>query len=269
LALVVLFGGIAITRVVQRWLTARVLSRSRLDPSIQASIVTVTGYIGIVLAASLALGRLGVALENVALVAGALSVGIGFGLQSIVSNFVSGLILLTERPIRAGDWIVVEGQEGIVRRIQVRATVIETFDRATVLIPNSQLITGVVKNWTHADKLGRITVPVGVSYAADPDRVRALLLAAAAEHEQVSSEPPPEVLFVKFGENALEFELRCIVVDLRRAPAVRSDLYFAILKRLREAGIEIPFPQREVHIRGTAAAAPRNPPRGRKPARSS
>jgi len=251
-AIVVLLVGIAISRLVQRWLSKRALPRTRLNASVQASIVTIVGYAGVVLAVSFALGRLGIALENIALVAGALSVGIGFGLQSIVSNFVSGLILLTEQPIRVGDWIVVDGQEGFVRRIQVRATEIETFDRATVLIPNSQLITGVVKNWTRSDTLGRVTVAVGVAYDADPDRVRDLLVEAAREHEQVAKSPEPYVLLAGFGDSALNFELRCIVVNVRQILTVKSDLNFSILKKLRAAGIEIPFPQRDIHIRSGA-----------------
>jgi small-conductance mechanosensitive channel len=256
-AIVVLLVGIAITRVLQRWLRNRALPRTQLDSSVQFSIVTIVGYVGIVLSAALALGRLGVALENIALVAGALSVGIGFGLQSIVSNFVSGLILLTEQPVRVGDWIVVEGEEGFVRRIQVRATEIETFDRATVLVPNSQLITGVVKNWTRANMLGRVTVPVGVSYSADPDKVRDLLLGAAVEHEQVARSPEPYVLFAGFGDSSLNFELRCIVLNIRQILTVKSDLHFSILRKLRAAGIEIPFPQRDIHIRsGTIVSSP-------------
>jgi small-conductance mechanosensitive channel len=251
-AVAVLLVAVAITRLIQRWLGSRALPRTQLTASAQASIVTIVGYVGFILAVSLALGRLGVALENIALVAGALSVGIGFGLQSVVSNFVSGLVLLTEQPIRVGDWIVVDGHEGIVRRIQVRATEIETFDRATVLIPNTQLITGVVKNWTRANTLGRITIPVGVSYAADPEQVRELLLAAAQEHEQVAKSPEPYVLLIGFGDSALNFELRCIVVNVRQMLTVKSDLNFSVLKKLRAAGIEIPFPQRDIHIRSGA-----------------
>jgi small-conductance mechanosensitive channel len=257
-AVVVLLVGIAITRLIQRWLTARALPRTHLNAGVQASIITIVGYVGVVLAVSLALGRLGISLENIALVAGALSVGIGFGLQAVVSNFVCGLILLTEQPIRVGDWIVVNGEEGFVRRVQVRATEIETFDRATVLIPNTQLITGVVKNWTRADTLGRVTVAVGVSYDADTDRVRELLLEAAREHEQVAKSPEPHVLLTGFGDSSLNFELRCIVINVRQVLTVKSDLNLSVLKKLRAAGIGIPFPQRDIHIR--SGATPPSPP---------
>jgi small-conductance mechanosensitive channel len=214
------------------------------------------GYLGIIAAISLALSAIGIDLQKIALVAGALSVGIGFGLQSIVSNFVSGLILLTERPIRVGDWIVAKGEEGFVRRIRVRATEVETFDRASVIIPNSDLISGVVKNWTHGNLLGRIAVKVGVSYDSDVEKVRDLLLAVAAGHPAVLKEPAPYVLFMAFGDSSLDFELRCIVRDVQQLYSIRSDLNFAVLARFRAEGIEIPFPQRVVHFAGDAPSSP-------------
>ena len=148
--------------MVKRWLERELLPRTALEPSLQLSIATIFGYVGAIAAISFALSGLGFDLQKIALIAGALSVGIGFGLQSIVSNFVSGLILLTERPIRVGDSIVVKGEEGWVRRVRVRATEIETFDRASVIIPNSELITGIVKNWTRVNTLAASSVKVGV-----------------------------------------------------------------------------------------------------------
>src|SRR5205085_10526985 len=146
------------------------------------SVSTIIGYLGVIAALTFALAELGIDVQKIALIAGALSVGIGFGLQSVVSNFVSGLILLTERPIRVGDSIVVKGEEGWVRRVRVRATEIETFDRASVIIPNSEFITGVVKNWTRANTLGRVVIKVGVAYDSDPDQVRDILLDIASTH---------------------------------------------------------------------------------------
>ena len=176
------FGAIALflvivglTRLLQRWLEAEVMPHTAIEPSLQLSIVTILGYVGFIVAIVVALGEIGIDPQKIALVAGALSVGIGFGLQSIVSNFVSGLILLAERPIRVGDQIVVKGDEGFVRRISVRATEIETFDRASVIIPNSELITGVVKNWTHANTLGRLNIKVAVSYECDAEKVIEIL----------------------------------------------------------------------------------------------
>ena len=208
-----------------------------IEPSLQQSIATIFGYIGIIAAIALALGNLGIDLQKIALVAGALSVGIGFGLQSIVSNFVSGLILLAERPIRVGDSIVVKGEEGWVRRVRVRATEIETYDRASVIIPNSELITGVVKNWTRANTLGRIVIKVGAPYSSDPEKIRDLLNGIAKAHPQIVQSPAPGAFLLGFGQSALEFELRCIVADVEKALSVKSDLHFAIIKAFRAEGI--------------------------------
>lgn len=246
--------ALLITRMGQRWLQTQLLPRTALEPSLQLSIATIFGYVGVITAITLALGSLGIDLQKIALIAGALSVGIGFGLQAIVSNFVSGLILLAERPIRVGDSIVVKGEEGWVRRIRVRATEIETFDRASVIVPNSELITGVVKNWTHANTMGRIVVRVGVGYDSDPERVREILTAIATEHPQVLKTPPPRAFLVAFGDSALDFELRCVVSDVENGMAVKSDLHFALLARFRAAGIEIPYPQTDVRLKGEAAA---------------
>src|SRR5205814_9610895 len=182
---------VALTRLIQRWLEREVLPQSAIEPSLQLSIVTVLGYIGTIIAVVAALSEIGIDPQKIALVAGALSVGIGFGLQSIVSNFVSGLILLAERPIRVGDQIVVKGDEGFVRRISVRATEIETFERASVIIPNSELITGVVKNWTHANTLARLNIKVAVPYDCDSDMVMDILTTCVAEHPGVLKQPPP------------------------------------------------------------------------------
>lgn len=241
-ALAIFLIGILITRILYRWLSHTVLPRTDLDASLQNSIATIAGYTGFIIATSLTLARLGVNLENIALVAGALSIGIGFGLQAIVSNFVSGLILLTERPIRVGDWIVVKGEEGYVRKISVRSTEIETFDRASVILPNSDLITGAVKNWTHTDKLGRLSVAVSVSRDTDPERVREILLAVASEHQLVLKAPPPQVFFMRFSDNALHFELRAIVADVNRRLGVTSELHFEVFRRFREAKIVPPLP---------------------------
>lgn len=214
------------------------------------SIKTALGYVGLVVAAAFAISYVGLDLSKLALVAGALTVGIGFGLQSVVNNFVSGLILLVERPIKTGDWIVVGSEEGFVRKISVRSTEIETFDRASVIIPNSDLISGTVKNWMHLDQLGRIIVPVGVDYSADPEQVRDLLLKCAADHPDILRWPAPSVFFVNFGESSLDFELRAFIGQIDSGLSVRSDLRFAILKALREAGIGIPFPQRDLNLQG-------------------
>ncbi|WP_428031742.1 DUF3772 domain-containing protein [Ancylobacter sp.] len=240
-ALLFLVVGIVVARAIQRWFAVAILPKTAFDQGLQNSIATIIGYIGSITVIAMAMGQLGLNLENIALVAGALSVGIGFGLQSIVSNFVSGLILLAERPIRVGDTISVKGEEGYVRRISVRATEIETFDRAAVLIPNSDLITGMVKNFTHANTTGRVIVAVNVSYDADADQVRDILIGCACDHPQVLRSPPPRVFLMSFGDSYLKFELRCVVANVDYALTVKSDLHFAVLDRLKATKIGIPY----------------------------
>jgi small-conductance mechanosensitive channel len=193
--------------------------------------------VGVIIAGAVAFSYLGLSLDRLTIVAGALSVGIGFGLQSIVNNFVSGLILLWERPIRVGDLVVVGDGEGYVRHINVRATEIETFDRSTVLVPNSNLISGIVRNRVRAGRTGRVLVTVPAPRASDPDQVAEIMRDAALAHREVMSEPPPRVLFKKITDAAIEFDLVCFVDEIDTVPRVTSDLYFAIYRRLREVGI--------------------------------
>ena len=204
---------------------------------------------------ALTLGTLGIDLQKFALLAGALSVGIGFGLQAVVSNFISGLILLAERSIRVGDWVVVNNEEGWVRRISVRATEIETFDRACVIIPNQLFITGVVKNWTHGNTVCRITVKVRVTYDCDVAKVRDVLLDAARSHPQVIDTTPPAALLVGFGDIGIDFELRCLIGNVAQSVAVRSDLQAEILRRFHDAAVKIPVPGHDERVPGPAPAA--------------
>lgn len=247
--------GYAATRMLQSWLNNQYLPSTNIESGLRNSISTVVGYIGLTLAATMAIGAAGLDLSNLAIVAGALSVGVGFGLQSIIGNFVSGLILLAERPIKVGDWIVTGGGEGTVRKISVRSTEIQTFDRSTVVIPNSILITDPVTNWTHSSKLGRIKIAIGVGYNSDPDKVRDLLLKCIDEHEGVLKNPKPSVFFLDFGDSALLFEVRGFLSNIENGLGVRSDLRFAILRAMRAANIEIPYPQRDIHIKTQAPPA--------------
>ena len=249
IAFVVLFIGIIITNLLQRWLDVRLLSKTRLDVGVRNSLRTGLIYSGYLLSLIIAISYGGVDFTDIAIVAGALSVGIGFGLQSIINNFVSGLILLAERPFKAGDWIVVGNEEGYVKQIKVRSTEVMTFNRATLTVPNSELITKTVKNWTHKGTLGRVIVDIGVSYDADPEQVRDILLKCASQHKEVRKKPEPSVVFSNFGDSALEFQLRAFIVDVDRRLGVGSDLRFAIFRDLKAAGIEIPFPQRDIHIK--------------------
>jgi small-conductance mechanosensitive channel len=263
--LAILTLGIIATRLLQRWLDTRLLPLTRLDIGLQNSISSIVGYAGMIAVLLFVLAELGIDLQKIALIAGALSVGIGFGLQSIVSNFVSGLILLAERPIRVGDWVVVKSDEGFVRRISVRATEIETFERASVIIPNSEFITGAVKNWTHGNTMGRITVKVGVGYDSDPDQVRKILLECATSNASVMSQPEPRVFLIAFGDKALEFELRCLVANVQDSLAVKSTLQLDVLRAFRQAGIGIPTAPAEnklVRIPEVRDTARQVPPRG-------
>lgn len=256
-AIGILLLGILAVRSVQRWLTRSFLPRTALDPGLQHSISALFGYAGLIAVLSAVLGAIGIDLQKIALIAGALSVGVGFGLQSIVSNFVSGLILLAERPIRVGDLVNVKNEEGIVRRISVRATEIETFDRASVIIPNSEFITGVVKNWTHANTLGRITLKVRVAFGSDVERVRSILSACALENPKVLRSPPPGVYLMGFGDIGLDFELRCILANVEDALSAKSDLHVAVLHRFRDEGIRIPQPGHEEQVPGLPPVGPR------------
>lgn len=233
----VLIVGVYLSRVLQRWLADTVLPRTSLDTSLKNSIATIAGYIGVIAAISAALGRLGLNLENIALVAGALSVGIGFGLQAIVSNFVSGLILLTERPVRVGDLINVKGNEGYIRKISVRSTEVETFDRATMIIPNTELITSAVTNWTHHNTPSRIKIPVSVPAATDVDLVQDILLHVARENKNVVATPEPRVMLLNIDGDNLGFELRCLIRSATIATQTKSELNFAILRAFRKVGI--------------------------------
>ncbi|MEQ9639326.1 MAG: mechanosensitive ion channel [Alphaproteobacteria bacterium] len=247
-AILVLVVGLIITRLLRRGLAEQLLPETNLDLGVQNSIASGFGYLGVLLAGTLAVAALGIDLSNIALIAGALSVGIGFGLQNVVNNFVSGLILLIERPVKVGDWVVVGGNEGFVKKINVRATELQTFQRASVIIPNADLISSSVMNWTHQDRYGRIEVGVGVAYGSDTARVKEIMLEAANAHERVLDYPAPFVLFMNFGDSSLDFELRCYTDDVLYKIIIASDIRFEIDRRFREADIEIPFPQRVVHI---------------------
>jgi small-conductance mechanosensitive channel len=249
IALVIFVAVFAASKVVQSWLDNHVLAAAGVEGSVRQSVSTGVGYLGAGIAALLAVSYTGMDFSNLAILAGALSVGLGFGLQSIVNNFVSGLIVLAERHIKVGDWIIVGSDEGIVRRISVRSTEIETFDRANVIIPNSQLISQSVRNWTLHNNVARVTIPVGVHYDSDPEEVRDVLLDAAKEHPLVLSNPEPFVAFEDFGDSALSFTLFVYLSNVMRSYSTRTDLRIAILKEFRKRGIEIPYPQTDVHMR--------------------
>lgn len=254
-ALFITVFGLLLVGWGKRWLGERVMPNTRFDIGLQNSLTAGFSYVGAIIVIMLAILALGIDLSSLAIVAGALSVGIGFGLKTVVENFVAGVLLLIERPIKVGDWIVVGGNEGVVKRISVRSTEVETFDHATVIVPNSDLIGQSVVNWTHKNRMVRVIISVGVAYGSDTRQVRDILIGCAEKHPHVVADPAPAVVFRSFGDSSLAFELRTFVDDADYVGEVRNDLNFAIDDAFRAHKIEIPFPQRDLHIRTAPEAA--------------
>ncbi|WP_459618722.1 DUF3772 domain-containing protein [Bordetella sp. 2513F-2] len=241
-AALVLVLSLVIVRLLKRWLSKRYLPTTELDPGMQISAATLFGYAGVVVSVALGLSALGVSLERVAWIASALSVGIGFGLQAVVQNFVSGLILLAERPVKVGDWVSLGGIEGDIQRINVRATEIQMADRSTVIVPNSEFITKTVRNVTHANPLGRVQVRLPMPLGTDAARTRTLLLEAFAAQPEILESPEADVYLDGIEGQHLMFNAVGYVGSPRAAYGVRSRLLFDILQRLREAGLDIAPP---------------------------
>ena len=252
-----IFTGIFVFVIIilsTRWATsminARLIEYSNMDSGLRNSMITILNYIGIFIAIFTAFPILGFNFSKLAVIAGALSVGIGFGLQNIVKDFVSGIILLVERPIKIGDWVVVDAGEGYVKEIRGRVTIIQGFDLSMIIVPNSELVTSPVQNLFYKNKRGRVTVAVRVDFASDPEQVKEILLKCASENKMVVVSPQSYVIWNDFGESALEFELRAFIKNSDYGLTVKSDLRFAIFKKFKEAGITIPFPQNDLHIKG-------------------
>ena len=249
-AAAILFLVAYLTSKLNRLIIYNLMSRSNIQIGVRVAVASLIRYVILGIAFIVVLQIVGIDVTSLALLFGALGVGIGFGLQNITNNFVSGLIILLERPIKVGDRIDMGGVSGDVINISMRATTIRTNDNISMIVPNSDFITSTVINWSHTDRNVRFNFPVSVSYREDPERVRLLLLEVARENKGVLVSPPPDVLFKEYADSAIVLNLRVWTRDYSDRPGVlKSQLYYAIFQKFREQGVEIPYPQRDVHIK--------------------
>ena len=241
-----------LTAKIKKWVVYKLLVNSKIDLGVRIAVGTILRYIVLVIGFIIVLQTIGLDLSAVTVLAGALGVGIGFGLQNITNNFVSGIIILFERPIKVGDRIQVGDVFGDVMRISMRSTMIVTNDNISVIVPNSEFISSTVINWSHNDRNVRFSIPVGVAYKEDPENVKKILLEVADKENGVLKNPEPVVLFKEFGDSSLNFDLLIWTSSYITTPGfLKSKIYFEILKKFRENNIEIPFPQRDLHIKNT------------------
>jgi small-conductance mechanosensitive channel len=247
LLIFLLFYG---TAKLKKWFVYKVLAKTHLDIGVRMAMGTIVRYVLIVIGFIIIIQYIGVDLSVLTIIAGALGVGVGFGLQNITNNFVSGIIILFERPIKVGDRIEVGNVSGDVIRISMRSTTIITNDNISIIVPNSEFISSKVINWSHTDRNVRFNFPVGVSYNSDPERVRKILMEVAEENEGVLKNPAPDVLLEEYGDSSINFTLRVWTNEyITRPNILKSQLYFLAFKKFKEAGIEIPFPQRDIHVK--------------------
>jgi small-conductance mechanosensitive channel len=237
------------SRVLQRVLKTQVFSRMSIDMGMQYTLTRITHYLIMIIGAVVAFQFIGIDLTGLAIILGFLSVGIGFGLQNITSNFVAGLILLLERPIKVGDRIMVGNQEGDVVEINMRSTTIRTLNNVAVIVPNSEFVSAKLENWSYGDETVRMDVNVGVSYESDLETVVRSLTEVAAEHPEVLKNPAPDVLHIGFGDSAWNMRLRVWLGDSQRHLEVQSEINCAIVRKFQQNRVEIPFPQRDLHVR--------------------
>lgn len=238
-----------LSRVVRKFFLNKVFNYLKIDTGTSYTFGRIIHYLVMILGVILAFQFVGINLGGLAIIFGFLSVGIGFGLQNITSNFISGLILLFERPIQVGDRVSVGGTEGDVEEINIRSTTIRSVDNISIIVPNSDFISTNVVNWSHGDNRVRLNISVGVSYNSDLDTVLRTLREAALENKEVLKTPQPEVHLKNFGDSSWDMELRIWIGNPKRYRYVRSDINCAIVRKFRENNIEIPFPQRDLHVR--------------------
>lgn len=250
--LILLFLLFFITARLRKWLVYNLLAKSSIDLGVRIAVGSILRYIVVLIGLFVILQTVGIDLSSVTILAGALGVGIGFGLQNITNNFVSGLIILFERPIKVGDRIEVAGIAGDVTNISMRATTILTNDNISIIVPNSEFISSSVINWSHNDRKVRFKIPVAVSYKEDPEHVRDIIIDVAKKCTGVLADPQPIVRFDEYGDSAIIFSLRVWTTEfINRPGAFRSMIYFDLFKRFRQEGIEIPYPQRDIHLKNT------------------
>jgi small-conductance mechanosensitive channel len=251
------------TSKIRKLIVTRILARTSWDIGVRQAIGSITRYILVTLGLFIMLQSIGIDLSTITVIVGALGVGLGFGLQTVTDNFVSGLIILLERPIKVGDRVQVGNIDGDVTNISIRATTVLTNDNIAIIVPNSQFVSSTVINWSHADNRMRFKIKVGVSYKSDPEIVNQALLEAASEHEGVLKDPQAEVIFDTFGDNSLNFWLWVWTSShISRPSRFRSEMNFLIHKKLKKYNIEIPFPQRDIHLKSgfeQTMIAPKNP----------
>lgn len=236
--------------MIRRVLANKIFPRYKIDVGVGQAIATIVKYTLIVIGVVIIFQTSGIDLSALGILMGALGVGIGFGLQHITNNFISGIIILFERPVKVGDRVEIDGLAGNIVKISARATTILTNDNIAVIVPNSDFINKQVINWSHNDKKVRISFPVGVSYKEDPERIRKILLSVVDDNPGVMKEPRPYIRFDQFGDSSLNFNVMVWTSDyIDRPSALKSELYYAVFKAFREHNVEIPFPQRDIHIK--------------------
>ena len=240
---------IYLTKKLSNWIVYKLLENSRIELGVRLAVGTIVRYLILVLGFIIVLQTVGIDLSTLSILAGALGIGIGFGLQNITNNFVSGIVILFERPIKVGDRIEVGEIAGDVVKISLRSTTILTNDNITIIVPNSKFISSTIINWSHNDRKVRFNIPIGVSYESDPEQVKALLLKVAEEETTILKKPAPDVIFTEFADSSLNFNLRVWTKKHITTPQIlESKLYFQIFRIFKENKIEIPFPQRDLHI---------------------
>jgi small-conductance mechanosensitive channel len=239
-----------LTRVSRYVLGSKILTHTKIDPGVQYALLRAFGYVVFLLGLIVGLDTTGLNLRSLLVVGGALGLGVGLGLQTIVANFVAGLVILWEGPVKVGDLIEVGNTQGEVVRIGARGTWVRTFDNQVIIVPNSEFVNQRVSNWTANDRIVRLSIPVGVSYGSDLDRVRDVLIEIAKNHSEVLKAPPPAVLVTGFGDNSVNVVLRVSTsLMTERTPTIKSDLFYDIFRVFREKDIEMPNPQRDLHVR--------------------